>query len=121
MPIIRIRRLLQSFKHSFRGFKKVVKEEQNFRIELTVGLLVLIVGFILGVSQVEMAILIITIGIVLLMEILNTLIEALTDLLKPKLDYYVKMIKDIAAAAVVVASIVSVGVGLVIFGHYLFK
>jgi len=116
---MKLKRLVKSFLYSFRGLTKVFKEEQNFRIELSVGVVVLVSAFLLHVNRTELAVLILTIGMVLLMEILNTIIEALTDLLKPKLDHYVKTVKDLAAAAVVVASIISVGVGLVIFSRYL--
>ena len=118
--VIRFKRLARSFTYSFRGLAKVFREEQNFRIELAAGAVVLGVALLLRVSGVELAILIVVIGIVLLMEIMNTIIEALTDLLKPKLDHYVKVIKDISAAAVVVASLTAIGVGLAIFSRYLF-
>jgi len=58
------------------------------------------------------------IGLVILMEIINSAIERITDVLKPRLDNYVKEIKDIMAAAVMLASVIAIIVGLIIFIPY---
>ena len=113
-------RLKKSFVYAYRGLSRVYREEQNFRLEIAVGVLVMVIALILGLSAVEMSILALTIGFVLLMEIVNSLMELMSDLLKPKLNVYVHAIKDIGAAAVLLASTVAVLVGLLIFGRHLF-
>lgn len=117
--MIRWNRLGKSFVYASRGLSRVYHEEQNFRIELVVGIVVMLAGFIIGIKPWEMAILALTIGFVLLMEIVNSLVELMSDLLKPKLSVYVRGIKDVGAAAVLMATLVSVAVGWFIFQPYL--
>ena len=112
-------RLKKSFVYASRGLARVYREEQNFRLELVVGLVVLLVAWGLGVSSWEKAILALTIGFVLLMEIVNSLVELMSDLLKPKLNVYVRAIKDLGAAAVLMSALTSVLVGVLIFSRYL--
>jgi diacylglycerol kinase len=118
--MIRIKRLLKSFRYAFKGLARVFREEQNIKIQSFAGILVVLVGLFFGVSRADWLILIITISVVILMEILNSAVERVTDLLKPRLDIYVKEIKDIMAAAVMFASLSSVVIGLIIFWPYLF-
>lgn len=117
--MIRWKRLGKSFVYASRGFSRVYRREQNFRLELIIGAAVLFLGAILKVTAGDFALLALTIGFVLLMEIVNSLVEMLSDLLKPKLDHYVKAVKDIGAAAVMTASLTAIIVGLLIFGKYL--
>lgn len=117
--MISFSRLRKSFVYAVRGLSRVYHEEQNFRIELAVGIIVMLAGLWLGVKPWEMAILSLTIGFVLLMEIVNSLVELMSDLLKPKLSVYVRGIKDVGAAAVLLASLVSLAVGYFIFRPYL--
>jgi diacylglycerol kinase len=117
--MIRFKRLIKSFTYAFRGLAKVAHEEQNFRLELIAAAVVLTLSFIIGLAYWEIALLIIVIGLVLIMEIVNSAVEAISDVLKPKLDDYVKRIKDMTAAGVMTASLAALLVGCLIFGHYL--
>lgn len=117
--MIRIKRLAKSFQYAGRGLFKVVKEEQNFRVELLAATAVIILALMVKVSHLELIILILVSAQVLIMEIVNSAIEAISDALKPKLDIYVKRIKDIVAAGVMVAAITAVIVGLIIFSQYI--
>ena len=109
------RRLLRSFRYARRGLWQVAKEEQNFAIELAVGLWAIILAVGLRFNLVEWMILLLTIGFVLMAELLNSAVERVSDLLKPRLDIYVKEIKDIMAATVFLAAGLSVVVGLLLF------
>lgn len=117
--MIRVKRLLKSFMYAFRGLVKTFREEQNLRIQTLIAVIVLLAAWYFGVSRIEWCILIITIGIVILAEIVNTAVELVTDVLKPRIDGYVKVIKDVMAAAVMMSSIVAVVIGLIIFLPYL--
>lgn len=117
--MIRIKRLGRSFRYAGRGLIKIIKEEQNFKIELTVALIVILVAMVLRVGRLDLVVLILAITLVLVMEIINSAIEAISDALKPKLDIYVKQIKDIVAAGVMVAAIAAVLIGLIIFSQYI--
>ena len=117
--MIKIKRLYKSFAYAFRGLGKTLREEQNLQIQSIAGLVVIILGWYFRIEVEEWLILILVIGLVILMEIINSAIERITDVLKPRLDNYVKEIKDIMAAAVMLASVIAVTVGLIIFLPYL--
>jgi diacylglycerol kinase len=113
------KRLSKSFVYASRGLTKVVREEQNFRLELLAGFLVLILALVLQVTRQELAILILAIGLVLCLEIVNSVAELISDAIRPKLDHYAKTIKDVVASGVLLASITALIIGIVIFSQYL--
>ena len=118
ITMIKIKRLYKSFTYAFRGLGKTLKEEQNLQIQSIVGLVVIILGWYFRIEVEEWLILIVVIGLVILMELVNSAVERITDVLKPRLDSYVKEIKDIMAAAVMLASVIAIIVGLIIFIPY---
>ena len=113
------RRLINSFADAFRGLKHVFKTEQNFRIQLLVGVLVLAAAFYFPLRSWEIILLALLILLVLLVEIFNTAFEKFSDLLKPRLHHYVGVIKDIMAGAVLLVSLVALIVGTIIFYPHL--
>ena len=117
--MIKVKRLFKSFNYAFRGLFKTFREEQNLKVQFFAALVVIILGWYFRISQLEWVILILVVGLVILMEIVNSAIERVTDVLKPRINDYVKEIKDIMAAAVMLASIIAVIVGLIIFVPYL--
>ena len=119
--MIRIKRVYKSFTYAFRGLFKTLREEQNLQIQSLVALAILILGWYLKIEKGEWLVLVLVIDLVILMELINSAVERITDILKPRLDNYVKEIKDIMAAVVMLASIVAVIVGLIIFIPYLLK
>lgn len=119
--MIKIGRLLKSFLYAWRGLFKIFKEEQNLRIQLVAAVLAAAAGFFLRISRIEWLVLAIVIAMVILMEIVNSVVERVADVLKPRIDHYAKEIKDIAAAAVMVASIAAAVAGAIIFYPYLFR
>ena len=119
--MIRMKRLFKSFGYAFRGLKKTYREEQNIRVQVIVGILVLLFAFFVGLNRIEFSIIIFLVILVMLMELANSAVERIADVLKPRINTYIKEIKDIMAAAVLLASIMSVIVGLIIFWPYLIK
>ena len=119
--MIKISRLIKSFSYAWRGLFKTFREEQNLRIQIVVAIAVIGVGLFFKISRIEWCVVILSISLVVLMEIANSAVERITDVLKPRLDHYVKEIKDIMAAAVMVASIAAAIIGIVIFYPHLFK
>lgn len=117
----KVKRLLKSFVYASRGLIQVIRREQNFRLELTAAALVILGGWYYHFRPGEWAVAILTIGFVLLMEVVNSLVELLSDLLKPKLDHYVKAVKDVGAAAVLLAAVVAVTVGWCLFSPHWFN
>lgn len=109
------KRFFKSFSYSIQGFKFVLKSEQNFRVQLAVGLVVLVLMMYFPLLLWERIILLLIIFAILIMEVLNTVFEYLTDLLKPRLNKYVYIIKDLMAFAVFLVSVLSIVVGILIF------
>jgi diacylglycerol kinase (ATP) len=110
-----IRKRLASFKYAFSGLGSLIKHEHNARLHLLAALLVIAMGFILGISRAEWMILVIIIAMVFITEILNSAIESLADFVSPQYSEIIKRVKDYCAAAVLIAAITSVVVGLIIF------
>lgn len=112
-------RWLKSARHAIRGFSETFKVEGNFRIEVVVGLIVLVASFILPLSQLERMIVILVVASVLVLELLNSALERIIDTLSPRIDVLAGVVKDILAAAVLLMSIVSIIIGIIIFYPYL--
>ena len=108
--------VLKSFKYAFSGISYVVKTSRNFKIQLIFAVTILMIGFLLQISQSNYVILIATIMSVLILEILNTSIESIVDLVvKKEFSILAKISKDTSAGAVLLASINSVIIALYIF------
>ena len=108
--------LLKSFKYAFTGISYVLKTSRNFKIELIFAVTILIIGFLLQINLSNYVILIATIMSVLILEILNTSIESIVDLVvKKEFSSLAKISKDTSAGAVLLASFNSVIIALYIF------
>ena len=108
--------VLMSFKYAFSGIYYVLKTSRNFKIQLIFSVITLMIGFLLQISQSNYVILIATIISVLILEILNTSIESIVDLVvKKEFSILAKISKDTSAGAVLLASINSVIIALYIF------
>ena len=111
-----IRRLGRSFYFAFAGLAYLFRTQRNARIELAIGIAAAALGAWLKISQTEWCILVLTIASVLILEGLNTAIEAAVDLASPQKHPLAKTAKDVSAAMVLVAAIASILVGILIFG-----
>ncbi|MCX6796412.1 MAG: diacylglycerol kinase family protein [Candidatus Falkowbacteria bacterium] len=119
--MIKIKRLLKSFIYAGKGLQRTFVEEQNFKIQILLAVVAIALGFLFKISNLEWCVLIFTISLVLLMELANSAVERVTDILKPRIHDYVKEIKDIMAATVFLASLVAIIIGLIIFLPYIIK
>lgn len=108
------------FNYAWQGLKHVFKLELNFRIHLLIGLLVMIAGIILKLTLNEWLAVILVIGLVLVSEMFNTVVETLLDYLNPAIHPTAKIIKDISAGAVLVSALIAVIIGFIIFIPKLF-
>jgi diacylglycerol kinase len=115
----RIKSFLHSLKHAVRGLMYVLKYEKNFQNEIMVGILVVLGMIFFDVTRSEMVILFFVVFGVLIMEILNTIMERVVDILKPRIHPYAKLIKDLMAASVLLSAILAVVTGLIIFVPYI--
>ena len=108
--------VLKSFKYAFSGIRYVLETSRNFKIQLIFAITSLMIGFFLQISPSNYVILIATIMSVLILEILNTSIESIVDLVvKKQFSSLAKISKDTSAGAVLLASINSVIIAVYIF------
>jgi len=112
-------RLIKSFRYAVKGLAKIFHEEQNLKIQVFFSFFVVIIGFLFQISRLEWIALVLVMGLVLVMETINSAVERISDVLKPRINDYVMEIKDILAGAVMLSAIVAVVVGSIIFLPYL--
>lgn len=111
-----MKKRIDSFKYAFRGIEEGVREQTNIKIHLAAAIVAIGLSAWLQISATEWAIIFLCIGGVISLELINTAIEKLCDFVEPNRNEKIRIIKDIAAAAVLVASIISVIVAIFIFG-----
>jgi diacylglycerol kinase (ATP) len=107
--------ILQSFNFAFEGIIHVLRTQRNMRIHFMIAAGVLIAALIVGVSRLELVILLMAISFVLIAEMINSALEAGIDVATTSFDPLAKLAKDIAAGAVLIATINAVAVGYLIF------
>ena len=109
------RKLLLSFKFAFEGILHSVRSEQNIRFHLLATFVVVAAGYFTGLETGEWIVLLLLFGGMVSLEMLNTAIERVVDLVSPNWQPLAKQAKDVAAGAVLVYAIVSAIIGLLIF------
>ena len=107
---------IASFGHAFRGWGHVMQTQQNAWVHAVVATLVFILALWLGLPPRDWAVLILTIALVFSAEFVNTAIEAVVDLASPMHHPLAKVGKDVGAAAVLIAALAAILVGLLILG-----
>ncbi len=115
----RIKQFKKSFSYALRGLRYAMANEKNFQSELVIALLVVAAMIYFQVTRAESIILILIIMTVLLAELMNTVMERIVDILKPRIHPYARLIKDLMAAAVLFTSIFAVIIGIIIFAPYI--
>lgn len=113
-----LRRFKRSLKHALDGIIYAVSHEKNFRIEIMIAIFVIILMFIFKLKSWEVIVLILMIMWVLILELVNTVLERVADILKPRIHPYAHLIKDLMAAVVLISSVVAVIIGIIIFYPY---
>ncbi len=102
------------FKFAFAGIREAFSTQLNFKIHCVAALIVLTVGYLVGIKFSEWAILLLCIGMVLVAELFNTSIEYLVNLVSPEYNELAGKIKDISAGAVLMAAIIASIIGTII-------
>jgi len=102
------RSIFSSFRHAWRGILLAYRTERTFRIQLAAGVVVLLATILLPLQRWERAALVLATASVLVLELLNSSVERLVDLLKPRLNEFVADIKDLMAGAVLLAALFAV-------------
>ena len=107
--------LYKSFGYAFEGIFTGIRKERNMKIQCLAILCVVAAGFLVRISVVEWCMCLILFGLILSLELVNTAIEAVVDLVTEERKPLAKLAKDTAAGAVLVAAIMAAGVGILIF------
>ena len=115
-----MKNLINSFKYAINGLKEILVREKNFRLMALIALVVIITMFYFPTNYLDKAILLTMIFSVLILELINNVIERVMDFLQPQYDERVKIIKDLMATIVLLASFGAVIIGLIIFWPYFF-
>ena len=113
-----LRRFKRSLRHALDGIVYAIVHEKNFRIEIMMAIFVIILMFIFKLKSWEGIVLILMIMWVLILELVNTVLERVVDILKPRIHPYARLIKDLMAAVVLISSVVAVIIGIIIFYSY---
>jgi diacylglycerol kinase (ATP) len=114
-PRLRPPSLIESFNYAFEGIIHVLRTQRNMRIHFVVAFAVLVAALVTGVDKVELIALLIAIAFVLIAEMVNTAIEGAIDVATTSFDPMAKLAKDIAAGAVLIATVTAVAVGYLVF------
>ena len=108
-------RLVKSFGNALRGLSIALKREPNFQLQVFCAIFAIAAGIFLHISRFEWLIIVMASGLVLGLELYNTVLEKLLDLLKPRFTDQAGLVKDIAAGAVLVGAITAGLVAALIF------
>lgn len=107
--------LKKSFEYAFSGLKTAIKTEPNLRIHLTIASLAVILASILKLGYLEWIVLTLTAFFVIILELINSVLEQIVNLVSPEIKEEAKIAKDISAAIVLIAAFVSVLIGIFLF------
>jgi diacylglycerol kinase (ATP) len=110
-----------AFRHALRGWWYVIRTQRNAWIHALITTLVVLLAFWLGLSVRDWAVLLLTIAMVWTAEFINTALEAVVDLASPQHHPLAKVGKDVGAAAVLIAALTSILIGLLILGPPLWE
>jgi diacylglycerol kinase len=114
-----MKRFIIRVQYALQGWAAFFRKEKHGQIQAVVALLVVAAGCYFSISKTEWLFVLACIGLVLSLEMVNTAIEKLADQTHPEKHPQIGLVKDIAAGAVLSASVISVVIGITIFWPYL--
>jgi diacylglycerol kinase (ATP) len=110
-----MKKFIRGFGYAFNGLAHAAKTQLNFRVHLVMALVAVYTGYALHIAANEWLWIALCIAMVLMAELLNTALEFLTNLVSPGYNETAGHVKDIGAAAVVIAALFALVTGIVIF------
>ncbi len=116
-----MRRIIRKFGNAFRGIAEAIRIENSFKFHFAAAIAAVLLGFLLKITQDEWAVLVIVIGLVLMAEMFNTVVELMARMVTKDQNELARQLLDVSAGAVLVTSFISIVVGVVIFGGRLCK
>lgn len=116
-----MRKYVRSAMYALEGIAFAVKTQRNFRFHCFAAIIAVALGLWLSISSAQWCLIILSIGIVMSAELVNTAIEQAVNLASPDVHPVAKAAKDTAAAAVTVAALAAAGIGCIVFGPPLWR
>ena len=110
-----LKKFFGAFLSAFKGIGIAFKSERNIRLQMIAAVCVIVFGFVFAISVTEWLLILVLLAMVIAMELINTAIEKLSDVIQPEIDERIRIIKDISAGAVLWVSIMALIAGLLIF------
>ena len=120
IPRRNFRSFMNGFGYAAKGLVEAIRTQFNIRFHFAATIIVTSLALYVGLSVTEWCLIILSIGLMWTTELLNTAIEYLTDFVSPEYNDLAGKVKDIAAAAVLLAAVASAAVGLIVFIPKLF-
>ena len=117
--MVSIKSFIKSLKFALHGLKILWRNEPNFRWQVVIATIVILLILGLGVRRLDSVVILLIITFVFTLEILNTVVERFVDMLKPRLHTYAESIKDLMAALVLIGSLAAILIGVVVFYPYI--
>lgn len=108
-------KILKSIGYAFNGIKAGIYSEVNYRVQIVIALSTMAMGFLFQLTKTEWLLVLLSMGMVLCMELMNSALEKLCDVVHPEFHLQIKKIKDMAAGAVLTVSVTSIIIGIIIF------
>jgi diacylglycerol kinase (ATP) len=118
-PVNNQQEVARSFNHAYQGLIYAVRTQRNMRFHVVASAVVLVLSLLVGVSRLELAILVLAIMAVFVAEMFNTAFEFTVDLVTREYHPLAKLAKDVSAGAVLVTSIAAVAVGYLVLSDNL--
>ena len=115
MPMRRSPSIFDSFNFAFEGIIHVLRTQRNMRVHFAVAVIVLVAGLWVGVSKLELIALLLAIAFVFITEMINSALEQAIDVATTSFDPLAKLAKDVAAGAVLIATVNAVAIGYLVF------
>ena len=115
MPLRRSPSILDSFNFAFEGIIHVLRTQRNMRVHLAAAIAVLVGAVWVGVSKLELIALLLAIAFVFITEMVNSALEQAIDVATTSFDPLAKLAKDVAAGAVLIATVNAIAIGYLVF------
>lgn len=106
---------IKSIEFAFRGAILLIKTEASIKIQVFIGVLMTVIGFFVGLNPTEWILQTLTIGLIISIESINTVIEEIADFIHPEYHPKIGLIKDLAAGAVFIFAVIAIIVGCIIY------
>ena len=115
-----LKRFLKGFVYAWQGIKASIQGQRNVKVQGAVAVLVVGAAFYFNITINEWGVILLAIALVIGLEMMNSAVESLVDLVSPDYKPLAGRVKDIAAGAVLFVAILAAIIGVLIFSQYLF-